>query len=74
MLQLTISKFLEDYNNDSQWFGFSPKHGWIIHDKTLSENTPGSSEVMKNSNNFLQFLQPEYAQKDTTNAIQTSLI
>ena len=31
-------------------------------------------EVMKSPNNFLQFFQSEYAQKDTTNAIQTSLI
>jgi hypothetical protein len=40
---------------------FLPKHGWVIHDKTLQENTSGSSEVMKNPNNFLQLLQPEYA-------------
>jgi len=46
MLQLAILRFLENYNNDSQWLGFSPKHGWVIHDKTLPENTSASSEAI----------------------------
>jgi len=45
MLQLAILRFLGNYNNESQWLGFSPKHGWVVHDKTLPENIPSSSEI-----------------------------
>ncbi len=46
MLSTLITEFLILNHNDSQWLGFSSKKGWVIYDRTLPENTPGSKEIL----------------------------
>ena len=46
MLSTLIIEFLTLNNNDFQWLGFSSKKGWVIYDRTLPENIPGSKEIL----------------------------
>jgi hypothetical protein len=46
MLSTLITEFLTLNHNDSQWLGFSSKKGWVVYDRTLSQNTPGSKEIL----------------------------
>ena len=46
MLSTLITEFLTLNNNDIQWLGFSSKKGWVVYDRTLPQNTPGSKEIL----------------------------